>query len=101
MSIRRAFSVFTLALTVIFLATLSLLVTQNLSLLESLFEVVSAFATVGLSMNVSPTLDTIGKLIVMTCMFIGRVGVLAVFFYLAEHQKTLGSKVPTEDITVA
>lgn len=101
MSIRRAFAVFTMALGVIFIATLSLLVTQRLSLLQALFEIVSAFATVGLSMDVTPTLDSAGKLIVMVCMFIGRVGILAVFFYLVEHQKPIRPRVPTEDITVA
>lgn len=100
-SIRRAFVVLSCALGVVFTATLSLLVTQNLTLTQALFEVVSALATVGLSLNVSPTLDSAGKIIIMLCMFSGRVGVLAIFFYLSERQISHRPKIPYEEITVA
>ncbi|MDQ3368718.1 MAG: potassium transporter Trk [Myxococcota bacterium] len=43
------------------------------------FEALSASATVGLSMNVTPTLQDASKLIVSGLMFIGRVGLLAFF----------------------
>ena len=43
------------------------------------FEVVSAFATVGLSMDVTHTLTVPGKLLVVVLMFLGRVGPLVVF----------------------
>lgn len=43
------------------------------------FEVVSAFGTVGLSMDVTPTLSVPGRLLVVALMFLGRVGPLAVF----------------------
>jgi len=41
-----------------------------------LFESVSAFATVGLSMGITPALTTAGKIIIITAMFIGRIGPL-------------------------
>ncbi len=43
------------------------------------FETVSAFATVGLSMNLTPTLADPSKLIVVGLMFVGRVGLLSFF----------------------
>lgn len=43
------------------------------------FEVVSAFATVGLSMNFTPELEAPSKLIVAALMFIGRVGLFSFF----------------------
>jgi trk system potassium uptake protein len=43
------------------------------------FEVVSAFGTVGLSMDVTPTLSTPGRLLVIALMFVGRIGPLAFF----------------------
>jgi len=44
------------------------------SFLESLFEIVSAFGTVGLSTGVTSHLNTFGKIILIPIMFIGRVG---------------------------
>lgn len=43
------------------------------------FEVVSAFGTTGLSMEVTPRLSDVGKLTVILLMFVGRVGPLAFF----------------------
>lgn len=47
------------------------------------FEVTSAFGTVGLSRGITGELDGIGRGIVMTIMFVGRVGPLAIGFFLA------------------
>ncbi len=51
------------------------------SFLALLFETVSAFGTVGLSMNVTPTLNLWGKAWIIVTMIIGRVGVLT-FSYI-------------------
>lgn len=47
------------------------------------FEVTSAFGTVGLSRGTTGELDGIGRAIIMAMMFIGRVGPLAIGFFLA------------------
>jgi trk system potassium uptake protein len=49
--------------------------------LAFLFEVVSAFGTVGLSTGITPFLDPVSKYIIMSVMIIGRVGVLT-FSYI-------------------
>jgi trk system potassium uptake protein TrkH len=54
---------------------------QDEMFLAYLFETVSAFGTVGLSMGVTPTLSTWGKLLIVLLMLIGRVGVLT-FSYI-------------------
>jgi trk system potassium uptake protein TrkH len=46
--------------------------------IELLFESVSAFGTVGLSMGVTPTLSTVGRLCVIFLMFVGRLGPMVV-----------------------
>jgi len=50
---------------------------------EYVFETVSAFATVGLSMNLTPSLNTPQKLAMILMMFAGRVGPLTLAFSLA------------------
>ena len=47
------------------------------------FEVTSAFGTVGLSRGVTSEFDGTGRAIIMTVMFVGRVGPLAIGFFLA------------------
>jgi trk system potassium uptake protein TrkH len=58
--------------------------------LALMFETVSAFGTVGLSMNLSPTLSSMGKIVISTIMFIGRVGPLTLV--LAVGQTGSGSR---------
>ncbi|AUG51350.1 TrkH family potassium uptake protein [Thalassospira marina] len=51
--------------------------------LDLLFEVASAFGTVGLSRGITTELDTIGRTVIIFTMFIGRVGPLTLGFFLA------------------
>ncbi|MEG4215801.1 TrkH family potassium uptake protein [Microcoleus sp. Pol14C6] len=44
--------------------------------IAALYEAVSAFATVGLSTGITPTLSALGKLVLIATMYVGRVGVL-------------------------
>ena len=50
-----------------------------------MFEVCSAFGTVGLTMGATPELDTHGRIVLMIVMFLGRVGPLTLGFFLATH----------------
>ncbi len=52
------------------------LTNPQVEFIAALYEAVSAFATVGLSTGITPTLSAIGKLILIATMYIGRVGVL-------------------------
>ncbi|WP_172961036.1 TrkH family potassium uptake protein [Oceaniglobus roseus] len=51
--------------------------------LDLAFEVASAFGTVGLSMGATPTLDGLGRAMIILIMFLGRVGPLTIGFFLA------------------
>ncbi|SLN24148.1 Ktr system potassium uptake protein B [Roseivivax jejudonensis] len=53
--------------------------------LRLVFEICSAFGTVGLTMGATPELDTLGRCVVMAVMFLGRVGPLTLGFFLATH----------------
>ncbi len=52
------------------------LTNPQVEFIAALYEAVSAFATVGLSTGITPTLSALGKLILIATMYIGRVGVL-------------------------
>jgi len=63
----------------IFTATfLILLVEPELSLKAVLFEIISAFGTVGLSLGITPSLLPLSKLILIIVMYIGRIGPLVI-----------------------
>ncbi len=57
--------------------------------IEYVFETVSAFGTVGLSMNVTPGLNDIQKLAITLLMFIGRVGPLTMAFAWSSSKRGL------------
>ncbi|MEG6616807.1 potassium transporter TrkG [Peptococcaceae bacterium 1198_IL3148] len=76
--IQRAFSVFTLAIIIVFFATVAILeLEQNFSATQVLFEVCSAFGTTGLSLEITSELTDFSKLIIIALMFIGRIGLVA------------------------
>ena len=52
------------------------LVVPEYSFMQLLFEVVSAFGTVGLSTGITPELSVAGKAVIIIVMFIGRVGII-------------------------
>ena len=64
------------------------------------FEVVSAFATVGLSMNLTPSLSESGRVIVMLLMFLGRVGILTFALALTGRSEQRKLRYPSEDLSI-
>ena len=88
--ILRAIAVIGISFMLISIATLVLLVSEKnlgLSFLDMLFEVVSAFGTVGLSRGVTPQLSDIGRVVITLTMFVGRLGPLTLAFGIAQRQK--------------
>ena len=56
-------------------------------LLYILFETISAMCTVGVTANLTPTLSMLGQIIIMTLMFIGRIGPLTVLLSFSNRKK--------------
>lgn len=53
---------------------------------DALFEVVSACGTVGLSRGLTPNLDTYGRLIIITTMFLGRIGPISLVAFFSRSK---------------
>lgn len=76
-TVRRAFSVIVSSLLFIGVSIFFLSLTESGFTFEQLaFEVVSATSTVGLTMGVTPNLSFQGKVIIIICMFVGRISLL-------------------------
>jgi trk system potassium uptake protein TrkH len=84
-TILRAATVLTVALLAVAVATWLLLLTGPFTLTEALFEVVSAFSTVGLSLGITPHLTTAGRWIIIAMMIWGRLGALTIVIALTQH----------------
>lgn len=85
-TVRKSLGIFFIGIVVVVFGTLIISVTDSeFTLVEAGFEVVSAFATVGLSIGGSPNLSTLGKVFIMMFMFMGRVGSLTIFMALASR----------------
>ncbi|MCK6545416.1 hypothetical protein L6R52_06065 [Myxococcota bacterium] len=98
--VHRAMAVTILSLGIVTAGAMLLLFTQQTIAFEALvFEAVSAFATVGLTIGATPALDDPGKLIVMALMLIGRVGPLTAVAAL-ELGKTPAHRFPREEVIV-
>jgi trk system potassium uptake protein TrkH len=68
--------------------------------LSYLFEAISAFGTVGLSMGVTPALTLPGKLVIIVLMIIGRVGVPAFTYIIAGGGSTKGIQYAEENMMI-
>lgn len=84
-AVRRASAIVTVSLLVVGGATWLILLTHPVSLDRALFEVISAFATCGLTLAFTGQLDLFGQIVIMLVMFWGRLGALTVVAALAQQ----------------
>jgi trk system potassium uptake protein TrkH len=98
--ITKAISIFILSLVVIPLSVLTLLITEQAPFMETLFEVVSAYGTVGLSLGLTSKLTLFGKLSITLLMFIGRLGPLTVALIAGEGTKSGTYRYPKGEILI-
>lgn len=81
--ILRALSVMLMAIILIFSSGVAVNLIDGVPLLQSMYEVTSAYATVGVSMAGTPTLSAASHIILILLMYLGRVGILTVTFAVA------------------
>jgi trk system potassium uptake protein len=72
----------------------------KLNFISILFEVVSAFATVGLSMGITAGLTVFSKLVLISIMYIGRVGILLLMSALLGDPRPSSVRYPEESLLV-
>ncbi|MCL1899357.1 MAG: TrkH family potassium uptake protein [Promicromonosporaceae bacterium] len=95
-TVRVAIAVVFLAASVILVGTLTLLEVASVDLDAALFEVLSAFSTVGLSTGITPYLPTAGRLVLVVLMFVGRAGIMTFAAALALRQRRRIVRLPED-----
>lgn len=103
-AVLRALTLFFVTLSLCVVAIMVLSVTEPIPKTSGIeyiaFEVFSAFGTVGLTMGLTPDLTLIGKLVIISLMYIGRVGIMTVVFSLLvkANRAEANYKYPEESI---
>ena len=99
--VNRAYSIILFALAVISISIFMLSIAEpNIDFLKLAFEEFSAFATVGLSTGITPQLSDVSKAIIISSMFIGRVGVLSIAMILSRRVVSRNYQYAKESVMV-
>jgi trk system potassium uptake protein TrkH len=85
----RSIALFMMSLVLVSITALVLMkIESDKSFLALLFEIVSAFGTVGLSLGITPALTAMGKIVICLVMYIGRVGPLTLILAIADRSES-------------
>lgn len=93
-TIRRCVAIVTFSFSTLFILTAALLAAQQSDFLDTLYEMASAIATVGLSRGLTSALVPVGKLLVSLAMYLGRIGPITLAL-------AFNSSTPAENISCA
>ena len=100
-SVNRAFAIIMISLLVIGISILLLLFFEpNAGILPIAFECFSAYGTVGLSLNLTPTLSIPSKYVIILVMFLGRIGTLNLLFGMLGQIEQKFYQYPQEPILI-
>jgi len=105
-TVRRAMAI--LAVGVMWVAAASVVIAAwgiregaQYTYMDALFEVQSAFATVGLSTGTTPLLSTFGRMAVIVTMFVGRIGPLTLFVAMQIRARPQRFGYATENVAIS
>ena len=100
-SLKKAVAVTVTFVSICTASTVLLLATNDVSVADAVYETVSATATVGLSRNLTASLNVWGKIVILATMYFGRVGPISLAVALGsknESQNVISE--PTEEISI-
>lgn len=99
-TIRRALSLIVVGIILVISVSFLLTISESQRFIELVFETISAYGTVGLSMGITPKLSGFGKVMIILTMYAGRVGPLTLGFAIANRNKRSKNRLPEANIIV-
>lgn len=100
-TVTKAVAVTSMSFIILFVSTVLLSAVTDASTLDVMYETVSATATVGLTRNLTPSLNMFGKIIIILTMYLGRVGPISLAIAFKGGKQTENIvKNPSEEISV-
>lgn len=98
--IHKALAIIMIGISLVVVITLVLSITEGFDFLTVLFEVVSAFGTVGLSTGITSYLSAAGKMLIIFTMFVGRVGTVTLTLAFGQRMKAYNVRYPEDRVLV-
>lgn len=98
-TIKTATTILTMYLTLFFGGAVFISTYENLPLVSCLFETASAVGTVGLTLGITPQLHIPSQIVLITLMYLGRVGGLTLIYAALSGEKAINARLPLEKIT--
>ena len=100
-TVKKSVAVTCMSFMIVLISTLLLSCVTNAPALDIFYESISATATVGLTRNLTSSLDIIGKIIIIITMYLGRIGPISLAVSFNSNKETANViKNPTEEISV-
>ena len=97
-NILKSFTIFLTFILLAVLGTMLLFYDGKYNLQRTIFEAISALGTVGLSAGLTAKVSSFGKLILISLMFLGRIGPFTFFLFLLSKEKESKLLYPEEKI---
>ena len=100
-AVSKAVAVVTVSFMIMFISTILLSSVTDADVIDIAYETVSATATVGLTRDLTPTLNLWGKIIIIVTMYLGRVGPISLLVaFNVKKSKNNIIKDPVENISI-
>lgn len=98
--IKKAVCITIIALLIVFISIFVGLEVTDASYKTIAFEVISALGTVGLSMDYTASLNLAGKILIIICMFIGRIGPFSLLVIFSRQNSSSENQYPEEEVII-
>ena len=99
-AVKTAATILTMYLMLFFGGAVFISAYENLPLSACLYETASAVGTVGLTLGITPQLHIPSQMVLITLMYLGRVGGLTLIYATFSSKKVGNAKLPQEKITI-
>lgn len=98
--VRKSFAILLISFFISMISVAIIRICESGDTVDIIFEVYSALGTVGLTRDYTSMLDSVGKIIIICCMFLGRIGPISMAFAFALKDKQSVARLPEGKITV-
>ncbi|MDD7045274.1 MAG: TrkH family potassium uptake protein [Peptoniphilaceae bacterium] len=99
-TIKKALAIFMISMSIVFLVSFILTLSEIFDLVDILYETVSALATVGASRGITGGLSNLGKILIGLCMYLGRVGPMSMAFAFGIKSNKRMTRYPESFISI-
>lgn len=97
----RSYVVIILSIFMVVVATMALTLSEkHATLMQIIFEITSAFGTVGMSLGLTEQLSAFGKVVMIVLMFIGRVGIISFLYSIGGKSEKTNYHYPKERVII-